>query len=129
MAEEYHFKLYDKDDQSKKKRENSGVLNTATTIGESHEANFGTFAFTTNDVGKTFRYEVLEDTTDAKPDEDTATWCSMASTTTITHDVTYSVSLDENNELEVKTVYERGGQTLENLEAVNTYIPNKTTAR
>ena len=126
VAEEYHFKLYDKDDQSKKKRENSGVLNTATTVGDSHEANFGTFAFTTNDVGKTFRYEVLEDTTDAKPDEDTGDMVrNGVHYDNHAYDVTYSVSLDENNELKVKTVYERGGQTLENLEVTNTYYLDK----
>lgn len=126
VAEEYHFKLYDKDDQSKKKRENSGVLNTATTVGDSHEANFGTFAFTTNDVGKTFRYEVLEDTTDAKPDENTGDMVlNGVHYDNHAYDVTYSVSLDENNELKVKTVYERGGQTLENLEVTNTYYLDK----
>ncbi|MBR3316438.1 MAG: hypothetical protein IKG21_01270 [Atopobiaceae bacterium] len=120
VAEDYSFELYDGDELSASKRKESDVASEATTRGGDHKASFGTFEFTSDDLGNTYRYTVREMPAAEGVDN------GVTNDPTI-YDVTYEV-VEEEGELKVRTTYEAGKKTEESLRFLNKYQAKPTTA-
>ena len=144
IAEEFEFELYGepKDAWSKAKLEASDVRKSATTQGNKHEANFGTFTFTTDDLagapkeGRDFTYTVKEvipedakktQIEDAEGNLQTVRVKNGIVYNEYLYTVTYHVYM-ENDELKVDTSYARGTESLEALNILNTYTLSEVPA-
>lgn len=128
QGEEYNFKLIPENDWSGEKADQSGVSRDAVTRGDKHEAEFGTFVFTSADAGRYFTYNVREVVPDVPDGESADSVLKGMHYDNYLYTVQYHVTL-QNNELNVDTTYSRGEERLEGISVINTYAPKPTTAR